>query len=191
MKCVENSIQLSSGDLIGHLNCDHLTSLNVQVANRTLNQPDSYDPLLRLLQERGQRHEDDYIEHLRNKGCQITVIDGVDISDATVEATKTAMIAGDEYIVQAALKNERWVGRADILRKVNIPSSLGSYSYEIIDTKLARETKGGTLLQLCLYSDLLAQVQGCAPERMYVVSPWNNLSLKSFAMLTTALIIEA
>lgn len=180
MKCVENSIQLSSGDLIGHLNCDHLTSLNVQVANRTLNQPNSYDPLLRLLQERGQRHEDDYIEHLRNKGCQITVIDGVDISDATVEATKTAMIAGDEYIVQAALKNERWVGRADILRKVNIPSSLGSYSYEIIDTKLARETKGGTLLQLCLYSDLLAQVQGCAPERMYVVSPWNNFEPEEF-----------
>ena len=38
------------------------------------------------------------------------------LSDATVEATKAAMIAGDEYIVQAALKHERWVGRADIVK---------------------------------------------------------------------------
>src|SRR6056300_1682064 len=128
MKRIENIMQLSAGDLIGHLNCDHLTSLNVRVANRTLNKPDSYDPLLQLLHERGQRHEDDYIEHLRNKGCEITVIDGVDISDATVEATKAAMVAGDEYIVQAALKHERWVGRADILRRVETPSSLGNYS---------------------------------------------------------------
>jgi uncharacterized protein len=161
MKNVKGYIQLSAGDLIGHLNCDHLTSLNVQVANRKLNKPDSYDPLLQLLYERGQRHENDYIEYLRNKGCQITAIAGVDISNATVEATKTAMVAGDEYIVQAALKHQRWVGRADILRRVETPSSLGDYSYEIIDTKLSRETKGGTVLQLCLYADLLAQVQGC------------------------------
>lgn len=180
MKNTKNYMQLSASDLIGHLNCEHLTSLNVQVANRTLNKPDSYDPLLQLLHERGQRHEDDYIEHLRNKGCEITVIDGVDISDATVEATKAAMFAGDEYIVQAALKHERWVGRADILRRVDTPSSLGSYSYEIIDTKLARETKAGTVLQLCLYADLLAKVQGCAPEYMYVVSPWNNFVPQEF-----------
>ena len=180
MKITKDQIQLSAGDLIGHLNCDHLTSLNVQVANRTLNQPDSYDPLLQLLHERGQRHEDDYIEHLRNKGCEITIIDGVDISDSTVEATKSAMVVGDEYIVQAALKHQRWVGRADILRRVETPSSLGPYSYEIIDTKLARETKGGTVLQLCLYADLLTEVQGCAPEYMYVVSPWSNFEPQEF-----------
>lgn len=175
MKRIKSIIQLSAGDLIGHLNCGHLTSLNVQVANKTLNKPDSYDPLLQLLQERGQNHENDYIEHVRNKGCQITVIDGVDISDATVEATKAAMVAGDEYIVQAALKHERWVGRADILRRVETPSSLGFYSYEIIDTKLARVTKGGTVLQLCLYADLLAKVQGRAPEYIKNHIPWVRL----------------
>lgn len=180
MKITNDQIQLSAGDLIGHLNCNHLTSLNVQVANRTLDKPDSYDPQLLLLQERGQRHEENYIEHLRNIGCQITVIEGVNISDASVEATKTAMAAGNEYIVQAALKHERWVGRADISRRVETPSSLGSYSYEIIDTKLARETKGGSVSQLCLYADLLAKVQGCAPEYMYVVSPWSYFVSQKF-----------
>jgi hypothetical protein len=44
-----------------------------------------------------------------------------------------------------------WHGRADVLFGVNTPSKLGKWSYEVYDTKLARETKGGTILQLCLY----------------------------------------
>ncbi len=55
--------------------------------------------------------------------------------------------------------------------RVDTPSGLGDYSYEIADTKLARETKGRTILQLCLYSDLLRHVQGVLPEYMYVVPP--------------------
>jgi predicted RecB family nuclease len=55
-----------------------------------------------------------------------------------------------------------------------VPSGFGSWSYEPIDTKLARETKAGTILQLCLYSDLLAEAQRLAPEHMYVVAPWSD-----------------
>ena len=39
------------------------------------------------------------------------------------------------------------------------------------DTKLARETKAGTILQLCLYSELLASVQEARPEHFYVITP--------------------
>src|SRR6185312_14037350 len=62
-------------------------------------------------------------------------------------------------------------GRADILRRVPRPSRLGPWSYEILDTKLTNETRGGTILQLCLYADLVAEIQGIAPEWAYVVSP--------------------
>ncbi|MEQ9247220.1 MAG: TM0106 family RecB-like putative nuclease, partial [Nitratireductor sp.] len=48
------------------------------------------------------------------------------------------------------------------------------WSYEVVDTKLARETKAGTVLQLCLYSELLDQAQGAAPEWMYVIAPWSD-----------------
>ena len=58
-----------------------------------------------------------------------------------------------------------WSGRADILRRVDVPSDLGDWSYEVIDTKLARETRGGTILQLALYSDLVCSVQGVLPDR--------------------------
>ena len=35
----------------------------------------------------------------------------------------------------------------------------------MIDTKLARETKGGTVLQLCLYAELVA-CAGCAADEL-------------------------
>ena len=52
----------------------------------------------------------------------------------------------------------------------------------MIDTKLARETKGGTVLQLCLYADLVESVQGRRPEFGYVVAPWSNYVPQKFRM---------
>jgi predicted RecB family nuclease len=64
------------------------------------------------------------------------------------------MRAGAPIIAQGALRAERWGGRADILRRIGKPSELGAWSYEVIDTKLARETKGNTVLQIC-HADVL------------------------------------
>jgi uncharacterized protein len=62
-------------------------------------------------------------------------------------------------------------GYADVLIRVDTPSSLWPWSYEAQDTKLARETKGGAILQLCGYSELLAAMQGVAPAHFHVVTP--------------------
>ncbi len=69
-----------------------------------------------------------------------------------------------------------------MLRRVEKPSALGAWSYEVIDTKLARETKGGTVLQLCLYADLVEAVQGKRPEFGYVVAPWSDYVPQRFRM---------
>ena len=45
---------------------------------------------------------------------------------------------------------------------------LGGWSYEVLDTKLARRAKGEALLQLLLYSDLLRLAQGGEPELMHL-----------------------
>jgi uncharacterized protein len=55
------------------------------------------------------------------------------------------------------------------LRRVERPGKFGSWSYEVYDCKLARETKAATILQLSLYSELLAAIQGVLPESMYVI----------------------
>jgi predicted RecB family nuclease len=180
MKYTGDQLQLSASDLVGHLNCEHLTALDMEVANGRLAKPVHWDPLLEILQERGLRHERAYLEHLRSLGHNPVTIDGVDISDVSVEQTLSAMRAGEAVIVQAALRSGRWSGRADILRRVERPSGLGAWSYEVIDTKLARETKGGTVLQLCLYSELLRMAQGAAPEYAHVVVPWTDFTPQSY-----------
>ena len=166
------TLQLSATDLVGHLNCRHLTNLNVEVADGKLAKPKAWDPLLEILWERGAAHERGFVEHLRSLGRAVTEIETTPgITNTQVEQTLEAMRAGAPVIVQGAFADGGWSGRTDILVRVETPSGLGAWSYEVIDTKLARETKGGTVLQLCLYSDLLQRAQGALPEYMYVVTP--------------------
>jgi len=174
MQIQDNLIKLSATDLVGHLNCSHLTACDLDVANGKTAKPKVWNPLLEVLWERGRIHEEDYIKHLKDQGFDVVKIEGFDITEEAVEQTKQAMKSGTKIIVQGALSEERWHGRADILRRVEKPSELGSWSYEVIDTKLARETKGGTVLQLCLYSELLFHIQGTWPEHMYVVVPCSD-----------------
>ena len=85
-----------------------------------------------------------------------------------------------DVLYQATLELGAWSGRVDFLRKVPTPSSLGAWSYEAWDTKLARETKGGTILQLCVYSYLLERIQGARPARMHVVTPGTDFEPVSY-----------
>ena len=180
MKKINGTIQLSASDLVGHLNCKHITTLDVEVASGLRSKPDYYDPLLEILRKRGDQHEQDYIQHLQSSGYEIIIIEGHDITDRAVDDTIEAMRAGKDIIAQGALRHGRWRGRADILKRVESPSDYGDWSYEVIDTKLARETKGGTILQLALYADLLANTQGTPPENVYVVAPWSDYEPQIF-----------
>ena len=53
-------------------------------------------------------------------------------------ATLQAMRDGVDVIYQAVLLGDRRLGYADFLRRVEKPSDLGAWSYEVWDTKLAR-----------------------------------------------------
>ena len=174
MRKTGDTFQLSASDLIGYLNCRHLAALDRAVAEGTAAKPKVWDPLLDILRERGAIHEQNYVEHLRKAGLEAVKIDGIEVSDAAVAETLAAMKQGVPVIVQAALTDDGWIGRADILRRVEKPSVIGAWSYEPVDTKLARETRAGSVLQLCLYADLLTKMQGCAPDCMYVVVPWSD-----------------
>ena len=173
-------LHLSASDLSGHLSCDHLTSLDAEVARGTRAKPKTWDPLLELLRRRGDLHEQAYLDHLTGESWEIEQIGGVGLEQKRAEETVVAMRAGTAIISQGVLLHDRWGGRADVLRRVDTPSDLGNWSYEVIDTKLARETKGGSVLQLCLYADLLSKVQGLVPEFMYVVAPWSDFEPQVF-----------
>ncbi len=174
MKKAGDSFELSATDLVSYLNCHHLAALDRAVAEGALPKPKVWDPLLQILSERGAAHEQSYVEHLAKARLDVVRINGIDVTNAAVAETRAAMQRGVPVIVQAALTRQGWNGRADILRRVEVPSGLGGWSYEPIDTKLARETKAGTVLQLCLYADLLTETQRLPPEYMYVVAPWSD-----------------
>jgi len=140
------------------LSCTHLTALDLAVARGDCERPSWVDPVLILLRERGLDHERGYVEKLRVQGLTITDLDGI-IGDDSVSRSIEAIRAGADVIVQPALRNGRWFGRPDVLRRNGTPSALGPWSYEVVDTKLAKETRGGTILQLGLYSELLGDVR--------------------------------
>ncbi len=117
-----------------------------------------------MLQRLGEEHERRYVDSLRARG--LTVVDG-SVATKTVEA----MRQGADAIVQARLEHANLAGYADVLHRVERPSDLGAWSYEVQDTKLARDTKGGTILQLSAYSALLGELQGRVPEQFQVVTP--------------------
>ena len=61
-----------------------------------------------------------------------------------LERTLAAMRGGAEVIAQATLAGGRWLGRADVLLNAwSARAASGGWSYEALDTKLARETQGG------------------------------------------------
>ena len=174
MEYIDGNARFSAGDLVNHIACRHLTVLNGEVAAGVRVAPAEWDPTVALMRERGLAHERNYLQHMEDIGHHLTRIDGVGVDAANVSATVQAMYNGSDVIVQAALADDRWVGRIDGLVRVQKPSNLGDWSYEAVDTKLSRETKSGTILQLSLYSDLVAVVQGVLPDRMSVVTPWSE-----------------
>jgi len=181
MRAHEGGLLLSASDLANHLGCRHTTYLDLSVAQGQRAAPSYTDVALEALKERGAQHERAYIQQLRDQGLSVIELPQLGDTRAQFEATREAIHQGPDVIVQATLIGDGWMGRADVLRRVETASSvLGEYAYEIYDTKLARETRGRTILQLCLYSDLLGELQGRLPETMHVVPPGVGFEPESF-----------
>ena len=168
MRTLDGTLVLSPSDLSNFLSCRHRAGLDLAVARKQLTRPAYADPYAAMLRQHGEDHERAYVDSLRAAGK--SVVDLEDVDDAA-ERTREAMRAGVDVIVQARLEGDAFAGYADILLRVEHRSDLGDWSYEVHDTKLARETKAGTILQLSAYSDMVARVQGLTPEHFHVVTP--------------------
>lgn len=175
MKFIDGRPVYSATDLVGFLACEHLTNLERAALQGLVKRPMRVDAELDRIAKRGTQHEQRFLGDLRAEGLSITEIQpdgsisdrGEQLRDAAAQ-TLAAMKDGKEVIYQATFFDGSWRGHADFLRKVDVPSALGDWSYEAWDTKLARHTKGSAILQLCLYTDLLAKAQGRQPELIHV-----------------------
>lgn len=179
MQLIDGQAVYSATDLVGYLECEHLTALERAALAGLVKRPHIDDPELDVLRRRGEEHEQRYLATMRAEGRSIVEItrDG-SIEDqgaqlrAATEETRQAMAAGADVIYQATFFDGRWRGHADFLLRVDDParpSAWGSYHYEVADTKLARHVKAGAVLQICTYIDLLTAEQGLVPEHLHVV----------------------
>ena len=164
MRSTDGRLTLSATDLSNFLSCRHRTALEMAEALGKRRRPHWEDPLLEILFKRGLEHERAYVQSLQVDGLKI--VDLADVKDraAAIAQTLDAMVSGADAVVQGALGDGHWYGRPDVMRRVATPSRFGAWSYETVDTKLARETRAGTILQLGLYSEMLASAQGVVPE---------------------------
>lgn len=173
MRVESSGVTFSATDLSDYLSCGHKTSLEFDLAHGRVPAPAWSDPSADLLRERGLAHEASYVASLRAQGLEVR-----DLSDlsgaAAVEATAHAMRSGVDAVVQGGLATGRWFGRPDVLRRVHFRTDLGDFGYEPHDAKLAKETRGTTILQLCLYAELLASAQGVTPGHFHVVTPLSD-----------------
>lgn len=180
MKLTSQQIRFSATDVSNHLACHHLTNLELSVAHGERLAPEWRAPDLAVIREIGLRHEAAYLALLAKNGLEIRNLAQGGDEAYVLDETRRAMEKGVEVIAQGALSQGRWFGRPDVLRKVARPSRLGNWSYEAYDTKLARETKATTILQLAFYSELLGALQDVHPEWMWVVPPGSDFAGEAY-----------
>jgi uncharacterized protein len=165
----EKQILYSASDIVNFLECEHLTTLDIIDLDTPLSRTED-DDQAKLIQAKGFAHEADFVARLKERhGSFIDIAQGNGGLDHQVQTTLDAMRAGVEIIYQATLRDRCYVGHADFLRRVPLPSDLGDFSYEVLDTKLSRSTKAKFIIQLAFYSTLVAKVQKIEPRMMHVV----------------------
>jgi len=131
--------------------------------------PDEDPDELKIIGNLGMEHERTFLDRLRGEGRDVEEIPEGDM-DARARATEAALRSGADVVYQGALASGPFAGVADFLVRVDEPSELGGFSYEVWDTKLARKAKPYFLFQLCCYAEMLEQLQGKRPGRVVVVT---------------------
>ncbi len=178
----QDRLVLSPSDLNAYVSCPHLTTLELARVRGEIEDDRVRGAEAELLAQKGDEHEQAYLEQLKAEGRKVVEIppsddQSADSMRAAAQRTEEAMRAGADVIFQGTFFDEIEVdgellsfrGHTDFLLKVDNPSDLGAWSYEVADTKLAKRAKPYFILQLCFYSELLERVQGHEPERIHVI----------------------
>ncbi len=121
-------------------------------------------------QKQGVEIEKKYFENIKkSKKLKIFDVSKVKYNEKSKE-TLRAIKEGYDYIYQGYFCNDSFIGFPDFLKKVDLPSKLGNYSYEVIDVKRSKDPKQENISQLLTYSMLLEEVQGIFPKNIIIIN---------------------
>ncbi|MBN2860815.1 MAG: TM0106 family RecB-like putative nuclease, partial [Sphaerochaetaceae bacterium] len=164
----DDQILVSPTDLVTFLSCHHATFLDNRALYEKLTKTEE-SSTNQLLQKRGMEHEAAYLGRLKKEGRSIVEIPRALSLTERAELTLEAMKSGVDVVYQGVFFTPPWRGDADFLLRCETPSALGEFSYEVLDTKLARHAEVKHILQICMYSELLAEIQNLQPLFMHLV----------------------
>jgi len=175
MKSEDGRLWYSPTDVAGFMACGYVSRLDHQ-ALESGSQPIFRDnPVLDLLTELGKEHEARYLRHLQESGKKVVHLAG----ERSPQLTRQAMKEGADVIYQAPLEAAPFRGVADFLIKTEGTSQWGDWCYEVADTKLTHHTKAGSILQLAMYTEMVAELQGTQPIQFHIVSPGTPFRIES------------
>src|SRR5207248_1052325 len=170
---LEGQLIVSPSGLTGFLECEHLTQQDLRAARGEIERPERDDPMLDMLSRRGLEHEGKHLAGFRAKGLKTVEFPFPEGTIANLEKAHTetvaAMKSGAHIINQGTFFDGRWRCHPDFLIRVDRPSKLGAYGYEVADAKLARKAKAAAVLQCCVYAEQVAAVQGIEPEHITLI----------------------
>lgn len=184
VKSVNGQIRLSASDLMRFTGCRHAITLDLARLRGEGPEPRAPDAETRLLRKKGDAHEAAHLAKLRKARRSVVEIDRSGGLVPAVAATREALKEGADVVFQGAFLSARrrrsggagesgavpigWEGWADFLERVEGRSKLGGFRYEVVDTKLSRRAKPDHVVQIAVYSDMLAELQGVQPERAHL-----------------------
>src|SRR5438309_2668005 len=188
MQFLDGRLIVSPSDLTGFLECEHLTQQELAAARGEIDRPERKDPELEVLTRRGLEHEARHLASFRithQRVVEFPFPDGTLVALAQAhEQTVAAMSEGVDVIYQGTFFDGRWRCHPDFLLRVDRPSKLGAYRYEVADAKLARKAKAAAVLQCCVYAEQVAAVQGVEPQQITLIlgdGTEEELRLKDYA----------
>lgn len=121
------------------------------------------DPLNEILKKDGIRHEEKLIKELENQNFKVQRLKGKQDKSDYEESIK-AINQGYDFIHQGSFNNGEIRGAVDLLKRVDIPSRLGPFSYIPIECKLASSINIKFIIQALCYCELLIESMGNRPK---------------------------
>jgi predicted RecB family nuclease len=151
------------------LGCEYRTYIDILDRRGELG-AERKPPEMQLLFERGERHEQGVVARMRADGLDVVALEDEDATkEERAERTLAAMREGRQVLHQGCFLHDGWVGYPDFLIRVEEPSRLGAWSYEVADAKLGRTPRPQHIFQLLFYNEQLERVQGRPPARMRLI----------------------
>ena len=168
MKIEKQKILTSPSDLNNFTLCKyHIKNDKLSFTNKLLKRKPKGD--LELIIKLGFEHEKKHLNLFKDKYKKVKIINDKSTENQRYKDTVLALKEGFQVIHKAYFIEDTFRGEVDFLIRVDTKSDLGAWSYEVWDTKIARNPQTRHVLQITAYSNMLGKLQGLSPKKMYLI----------------------